>query len=262
MGYPRADLTTGDLKTSIAVLAVVAVTVPRLAAAHVAPSTDDNNRYLKVTPSGDRVRVAYTVFFGEVPGAIERRTLDANRDGTISDAEGHDFGTKIATQVAASLDVEVDGHTSPFAWSTVDVGMGTPAVGAGSFSIDLVGYACLPVLRGGHHLVIHDRFRLPHPGETEVKVEDAPGVTITRAHVGPADDPSHDYKFAGPGGPISDDGLDLEFTAGPHAAVTADATCAALGAAGARGWWVYVAIGGAVGVLGVGAAILRRRLAL
>ena len=34
---------------------VLALTV---LSAHVAPSVDDNNRYLKVTPLGDRVRIA------------------------------------------------------------------------------------------------------------------------------------------------------------------------------------------------------------
>jgi hypothetical protein len=39
------------------VMVVAAVTVAP-ALAHVAPSVDDNNRYLKVTPQSDRVRLA------------------------------------------------------------------------------------------------------------------------------------------------------------------------------------------------------------
>ena len=46
--------------------------------AHVAPSVDDNNRYLKVTPSADRLRIAYTVFFGENQGRQMRAGLDTN----------------------------------------------------------------------------------------------------------------------------------------------------------------------------------------
>jgi hypothetical protein len=213
----------------------------------VAPSVDDNNRYLKLTPLGDRVRVAYTVFFGEVPGAIERRTIDANRDGQISDAEGHAFGTRIAAEVAGALEVEVDGKVQPIAWDSVDVGLGTPAVGAGSFSIDMVAFACLASARGKHRVVVRDRFRIPRPGETEAKVEDSPGVTIDKAHVGTADDPSHDFRFAGPGGPLADDGLELAFTAGPNAAVTPDATCGARATASSRGAIVYVIV--AVGAL-------------
>ncbi|MEO8840398.1 MAG: hypothetical protein ABI591_07250 [Kofleriaceae bacterium] len=225
-------------------------------AAHVAPSVDDNNRYLKVTPFGDRVRIAYTVFFGEVPGAIERRTIDRNRDGQISDAEGHAFGQKIADEVRAALELEVDGHTSPPTWTTVDVGMGTPQVAAGSFSVDLVAYGCFATARGKHHIGIRDRFRLTHPGETEVNVEDGLGITIDRARVGPADDPTHDYKFAGPGGPLSDDGLDLQITAGPKSTVTADATCAAEPRSARRTWPFFA--GGGVLLAGLGAWLAAR----
>jgi hypothetical protein len=243
-----------DPRTSIAVLAVVAITSP--VAAHVAPSVDDNNRYLKVTPFGDRVRIAYTVFFGEVPGAIERRSIDSNRDGQISDAEGHAFGQKIADEVRAALELEVDGHTAPPTWTTVDVGMGTAQVAAGSFSVDLVAYGCFATARGKHHIGIRDRFRLTHPGETEVNVEDGLGIAIDRARVGPADDPSHDYKFAGPGGPLSDDGLDLQITAGPKSTVTVDASCSAETKSPRRTWPFFV-VGGVV-LAGLGAWLTAR----
>lgn len=211
-----------------------------VANAHVAPSVDDNNRYLKLTPLGDRVRIAYTVFFGEVPGATERRTIDTNRDGQISEAEGHTFGLRIAAEVASALELEVDAKVEPVTWAVVDVGLGTPEVGAGAFSVDLVAYACFAAPRGRHHVVVRDRFRIPRPGETEARVEDSPGVAIVNAHVGTANDPSHDFRFAGPGGPLADDGLDLTFDAGPDAAVTPDATCGARprSSGTSRVWWI------------------------
>jgi hypothetical protein len=226
---------------------------------HVAPSVDDNNRYLKVTPLGDRVRVAYTVFFGEVPGASERRGIDANHDGHLDEAEGHAFGERVAAQVAAALEVEIDGHVEPLHWTTVDVGLGTPEVAAGSFSVDLVAYPCLPVARGKHRVVIRDRFRIPHPGETEAKVEDSPGVAIERAHVGTADDPSFDFRFAGPGGPLEDDGLELIFTAGDKAPVAADGKCTVVYAAKSRAW-IAIPIGAAL-LAAIGFVIWRRRIA-
>src|SRR5690348_13409378 len=97
-------------------LAVVAIT---LLSGHVAPSVDDNNRYLKVTPLGDRVRLAYTVLFGQVPGATERRSIDANHDGQIDDAEAQAFADKIGSQVAATLDVDLDGAGQKVTWSIV-----------------------------------------------------------------------------------------------------------------------------------------------
>ncbi len=194
---------------------------------HVAPSVDDNNRYLKLTPQGDRIRLAYTVFFGEIPGASERRGLDANHDGKIDEAEAQVFGQRLAGQVASALEIDIDGHVEPVTWTTIDVGLGTPEVAAGSFSVDLVAYPCLPTVRGRHRVVIRDRFRVPHPGETEAKVEDSPGIRIERAHVGPADDPSYDFRFAGPGGPLEDDGLEVIFDAGDKAPVAADGKCVA-----------------------------------
>jgi len=149
--------------------------------AHVAPSIDDNNRYLKLTPLGDRVRLAYVVFFGEVPGAQARPSIDADRDGAISDAEAQAFGARLAREIAAALDISIDGAPRRLAWTTVSVGMGSARVAAGAFSVDLVAYLCLPTARGRHEVRLFDQFRLPHPGETEVRVEDGPGVTIERA---------------------------------------------------------------------------------
>ena len=245
-------------------LAVVAIT---LLSAHVAPSVDDNNRYLKLTPLGDRVRLAYTVFFGEVPGAAERRTIDANRDGRIDDAEAKAFAESIAAQVAAALVVEIDGTATPVTWDTSEAGMGTPQVAAGAFSVDLIAYLCMPKLGGRHRVVVHDRFRIPRPGETEAKVEDGPpGVTIERAHVGPADDPTWDYRFAGPGGPLESDGLEVVFFVANSVAAGGDARCTARTApvASSRAWsawWLVGTIcGSAVALAAVLLAVrLRRR---
>jgi hypothetical protein len=215
------------------VLAVATITlVARAAGAHVAPSVDDNNRYLKLTPLGDRVRFAYTVFFGEIPGASERRNLDTNHDGQISDDESHAFATNLAAQVGNALELEIDGHAAPIRWTTLDVGMTT-----------------------------RDRFVITRPGETEVKVEDSPGVTIERARIGPADDPSYDYKFVGGGGPLADDGLDLRFTAGPRAPVTADNVCTAPAKAGGGSTLPWLLGGAGALVLAGGGAwlALRRR---
>jgi hypothetical protein len=195
------------------------------AAAHVAPAIGDNNRYLKLTPLGDRVRLAYTVFYGEVPGAAMRRAIDANHDGTIDDAESQAFGGRIAGEVAAALDVTIDGARRPVTWAQVIVGFGTPRTAAGAFSIDLVASICLAPPRGNHAVLLRDDFHLERPGETEVKVEDSPGVTITATRIGGADDETNDYKLVGPSGALATDGLDLQFTAGDKAVVAADAVC-------------------------------------
>ncbi|HEX2688551.1 MAG TPA: hypothetical protein VHN14_18110 [Kofleriaceae bacterium] len=212
-------------RSVVRAITVAAALAAAPAAAHVAPSTDNNNRYVKLTPLGDRVRLAYTVFYGEIPGARMRRTIDADRTGTIDDPERQAFGTTLAAEIAAALEVTVDGVRQPIAWSQIVVGMGTPQVAAGSFSVDLVAWLCLAAPRGTHAVLLRDRYRLASPGETEVKVEDSPGVKVDHARIGVDDDLGYDYKIIGPGGPLEDDGLDLQFTADDKAPVTSDAIC-------------------------------------
>jgi hypothetical protein len=243
------------------VLVLAIVLAGTRAAAHVAPAIGDNNRYLKLTPLGDRVRLAYTVFYGEVPGAAMRRVIDANHDGTIDDAESRAFGGRIAREVAAALDVTIDGAHQPVAWAQVVVGLGTPQAAAGAFSIDLVASICLAPPRGKHAVLLRDDFRLERPGETEVKVEDSPGVTITATRIGGADDETNDYKLVGPSGALATDGLDLQFTAGDKAVVTADAVCQ--GPARDRALPTGVIVGAAAVtaflLAGIGTLVLRRR---
>src|SRR5947207_3320745 len=96
---------------------IAVITAALVASAHVAPSVDDNNRYLKLTPLGDRVRLAYVIFYGEVPGARVRAAIDADRDGAISDAESRAFGAKLGGELAAGLDVSVDSAPRRIAWA-------------------------------------------------------------------------------------------------------------------------------------------------
>lgn len=243
------------------VVLVLAITIAaRQAGAHIAPSVDDNNRYIKLTPAADRVRISYTVLFGEVPGAQTRKTIDANRDGSISDDEASAFGTKIAGEVAPALEVTVDGKVQPVSWATVAVGMGSNQTAAGSFAIDLVAWACLPVARGKHQIVVRDRFRIPRPGETEAKVEDSPGVTIHHARIGTINDPTHDYRFVGPGGPLADDGLDVAFTASDKAPLSGDGTCAGKAASQRPPTRMIITLGvGVAFVLAVLIVMLKRR---
>jgi hypothetical protein len=230
-----------------------------LALAHVSPSVDDNNRYVKLTPQADRLRLAYTVFFGEVPGAALRPTLDKNRDGTISDAEAQTYGDRIAADVLASLDLAIDGKQQRLRWQQIMVGMGSPTVNAGSFSVDMITYACLPNATAGrrHELLLKDRYRVPKPGETEVRVEDSIGLTVESARIGTSDALANDFKFVGPGGPFSDDGLKVVFVASDKAPRSGE--CATLEAPSEdRVPWLAIGIAAAGALLVI--AVLVRKL--
>jgi len=210
--------------------------------AHVAPSLDDNNRYVKLTPLADRVRLAYTVYFGEVPGAAARREIDADHDGAISDAEASAFGRRLADQVGPRLAVTVDGVAQPVAWDQVDVGMGTATTAGGSFSVDLVAWLCLPHAGGHHRIVLRDRFDLPRAGENELRVEDELGVRVDVARLGVLPAVNGLVRWRGAGGPIADAGFVLAFQADVTTRLD-DGRCRATRAAPSTGHKLWLELG-------------------
>ena len=245
-------------RVSSSVLVVAIITLGAVAHAHVSPSVDDNNRYVKLTPQADRIRVAYTVFFGEVPGAALRPTIDTNKDSTISDAEAQTYGNRIAADVIAALELAVDGKQQRITWKDVSVGMGSPVVRAGSFSIDMIAYVCLPVVGGRHEALLRDRFRVPKPGETEVRVEDSTGITVELARIGGSDALANDFKFVGPGGPLSDDGLRVTFVVTDKAPRSGECTGATT-VNGDRVPWLALGIGLIAALLAIGVLVRRLR---
>jgi hypothetical protein len=237
----------------------VALVATGPARAHVQPSPNENNRHLKLTPLGDRVRLAYTIYFGETPGAALRREIDKDRSGTVDDDEAAAFGRRMAAEVRPAVSATLDGRPAVLAWTDVDVGMGTPEVRAGSFAIDLVGAICLPS-RGAHELVVRDEYALPIPGETELQVETGLGVTVERVTLGGALVGGDDVRIRGVGGPLAI-GWAIKLTVGdaaPAGGGACGATAARSPATASARWWIAVLVG-AVAAAGVIAfAIVRR----
>jgi hypothetical protein len=268
------------------------------AGAHVAPSLDDNNRYLKLSLLGDRVRLAYTVFFGEVPGLAMRRTIDTDRDGQLSDAETDGFARRLADEVAGQLAVQLDGRDAAVTFSLVSFGSVTAAVagsgGGGAFSVDLVATLCLQASGEGrseasgegrseasgeasgelvHRLTLRDRFHVPRPGETEVHLEDGPGISIGHAAIGEHRAAERGFRFAGHVPALSEPGLQVEFRVAAGTVIPRAGACEAQAKArgalrqgagreagrGTRGKWL--ALGGALAALGVALGLRARRRA-
>jgi hypothetical protein len=152
-----------------------------LARAHVAPSPDANNRYLKITCLPDEIRFTYTAFFGERPGHALRARLDTDGDGVLGDEEKRRFGEGLRSEIAGAVDFEVDGEAQ-HAWKVEDVGLGTPTTAGGAFAVDLELSA---KIRGApsHELSLVDGWRVPTPGEMETRIEESPGVRVVSAHL-------------------------------------------------------------------------------
>lgn len=214
-----ASILLGTLAASLATATV--------AYGHLAPALDDNNRYIKISVLGDRLRLAYTVFIGEIPGAQTRPRLDKNRDGVVDAEEARQYGDEMAALISPSIRATLDGQPVPFSFTDVDVGMGTPAVAAGAFSVDLVTQICLGD-GPAHKFVLFDTSRLPLPGETEIKLEPAPGVELTRATLGADGRQSQlEFKWIGADSPLATAGLFLEFSSPPTSGAVAS-DCAKL----------------------------------
>ncbi len=238
------------------------------ASAHIQPSINENNRYLKLQLLGDRVRLVYTVYIGERPGQQARPLMDRDRDGVIGDDEASLYGTELGNTVAASLTIAIDGAPYPLSWHQVNVGMGTPTTRAGSFAVDLVAWLCLadPEQRLDHHIVIHDTLALPLPGETEIYIEESPGVRVVSATLG-ADGADNKLKFQwrGKTGYLSSRGLHLSFKVDPQQATIAADACGQVsdsaatpttpGTSSRRPWLAVLSIV----VIAAGAALLLRR---
>jgi hypothetical protein len=152
--------------------------------AHVAPSPDADNRYLKITLLPDHARIAYLVFFGERPGARARVRMDRDHDGVLGPEEARAFGEAVRDEVGPRVALEADGVPVSASWEVADVGLGSPSVHGGAFSVDLV--AKVPLRHGvaAHTLWVADRFRPPVPGEVEWLLEPAPDVTLDAAFPG------------------------------------------------------------------------------
>jgi hypothetical protein len=228
--------------------------------AHVAPSERENNRYLLLAPLGDRVRVAYTVYMGQVPGRAARARMDADRDGRLSESEARSYGEQVAAQLAPRVSIEVDGRPVDIDWE-VDVGLGQPVTDAGAFAVDLVAWICLerPRQQVVHRLLLRDRFVLPDPGETELSAEESPGVRITRSQLGSsrASPRRLDFRWMGGPGPAETQGYLLEFEVDPSLALFGGDGCDEVGAEESGGIAPGL-VAAAIGALGAALLLVRR----
>jgi len=195
-------------------LPVIVLAWSAVAHGHVGPSERENNRYLKLTVQGNRARLLYTFYVGNEPGAQLRRRLDQNRDGRLDAAETEHFGVEVAAQVSTNVQLIVDGQRFQGKWEPPQVGLGTDTVAAGALSVDLVVWLCLesPGTDERHTIELADHWHPPQLGETELRIEPAPGVHISRTSLGPESQGVQlRHRWAGRPGPLDEHGLVLEF---------------------------------------------------
>jgi hypothetical protein len=234
---------------------------PAAALAHVEPSLNDNNRFVTLSVFANRVRLSYIVFFGEVPGAAQRRFIDSNRDGQLSQTETDAFAARLRAEVEAHLDLVVDGAQVPIMFRSDSFGAISQQVSGGAFSIDLVTSFCLRPA-ATHRLHFRDRFAVPRPGETELSFEDGPGITVSEASIGGLHASEGAFHFAGSTAALAEPGLVLAFEVSAEAAAPRDGECTSSPASSAvkpRRWSLPLLGGLAVVAAAIGTVWYRRR---
>ncbi len=205
------------------------VLTAKIATAHVAPAARENNRYLSITPMGDRIQVSYTIFYGQIPGLELRAKMDRDRSGQISDEEIASFAEPIARAVAEALSVSVDARAVKLsAWHRVGARLGEPTTSGGAFELVMVTFFCLSQDRDEHELSLHDRYRLDRPGEGELRLDTAPGIRVLKSgYSGALESLSTKLAWEGNDGPLANVGYALRFRANAKA-FRSDTPCESL----------------------------------
>ncbi len=147
---------------------VAALTTPAVQA-HPELTPARVNRYLTLTPRGNQMQLRLLLLFGAEPAGVRRLALDADRNGTIDDAE-------IATESSAwrargheSLRLLVDGTVTAVALQAkIDLGTDR-GTGAKPFVIELTGRVALPF--GERRIALEVGPDLPSMGETEISLD-------------------------------------------------------------------------------------------
>jgi hypothetical protein len=179
--------------------------------AHIGSSEKVNNRYYKLAPMADRVRIVYTIFFGREPSAELRREMDTDRDGMLSASEVATFAGALQSDVVGSTAATLGANDTEIYWQPIDLGIGRATTSGGAFSADLVGTVCLTQSSPTeeHRLIFVDGLVLPKPGESELRLDPAPGIRIVESRLG-GREVGAGHKWQGGAGPVAQ-GYQLSF---------------------------------------------------
>ena len=236
----------------------IAVVLIVVNSAHAHPEFNpvSTNRYVKLNLlTGNEVRLAYTVMYGAAPAAAARKAADANADGKLDEVETRALGQSLLAQVQKGLALTVAGQPAPPLFEPPAVGLAGAEVAPNPFSIDLIARVHCPGA-GAHELHYDDHTEIDAIGETEIRLEEAPGTQLLAAQRGAsASGPNKEtrFLFRGPKfSAVEDRSITFRFQAARAASPIA------LAAQERPGRWPY-AVGGTILLVLLGAGLYLRR---
>lgn len=183
---------------ALGALALGLVTGPASRAeAHAARTVLSTTTFLWLSPSVGALDGLYSVAFGDVPAQRVRLDADADRDGSISDAERRALAARVEGQVRDCLRVEIDGQRDSFTVTARDQALADRQVGPVWVRVELDLSIAFDRERRSVVRVI-DRCELPARGDAEVRLEPALDVDVSSIEPAPASgDDVLQFQFPG-----------------------------------------------------------------
>ena len=167
-------------------LAVLALLRPSAAEAHPLGNFTIN-RYSRLDLYSDAVRIRYVLDMAEIPAFQELPQIDTNGDGDLSRSENDAYLAFKSPEIAANLQLEIDG--SPQTLSVLSSTVGYPEGQAGLRTLRLTLVLDAPLSGSDAQLKYHDDNYADRVGWKEVVVRPADGVELKRSSA-PANDVS------------------------------------------------------------------------
>jgi nickel/cobalt exporter len=151
------------------------------------------NRYSKLTAVGQELQILYIVDMAEIPTHAERTQIDADADGSLSDAELDRYRNTVATQMLRGVALTVDGVSAPLEPDLVTLNFPSGQAGLPTLRLEVTAHAALQgALQGAADHVVRytDHNYADRLGWQEVIVVAQRGGAITHSSA-PVQDRSH-----------------------------------------------------------------------
>jgi len=158
------------------VILVVLLLAPAAALAHAQYRPFSLNRYTKISFDYDSVRFTYTVTVGDIPAQTLKLRADDDGDQVLSDDEIRPLGVWMHGLLFSGLHVRLDGREIKTDPGTASIQLLSKKVMYGPLRFRFRWrIECGP---GRHELFYHDRSRLPALEQTELFVQERPGMRL------------------------------------------------------------------------------------
>lgn len=156
----------------------------RGACAHPQFGVSTINRYGRlVLREPTVVFVYYTVLVGDIPALNLRKAADTDGNGQLSAVEQAALASSLQATVQAGVTLQAEGRMAPLLWHPPTLDLADAAVVARGFSLDCEARVKLtaPADRSTLSLRYQDHSAFPSIGEIELRVEEAPAVSLLSA---------------------------------------------------------------------------------